>query len=77
MSALLTEDLVFVLPGEEMPQPVTLRGLLVGLGLERAPLVAQSAGVREWLRHNEPNVNLRGSIDRSGLVDAETFHASA
>lgn len=68
MSALLTEDLQFVLSNGEMPQAITVRGLLVQLGLERSPLHVQANGIRGWLMDNEPNVNLRRALDRSGLL---------
>lgn len=77
MSALLTEDLKFILPGEEMPQAITVRGLLVQLGLERASQHAQVDGIRRWLLNNEPNINLRKSLDRSGLLTSEQQKTSA
>lgn len=63
----LWDDSAFMRPGEEMPEPVTLRHLCVDLRVERQPKAKQAAAVREWLNDNVPNVNLRRSIERSGL----------
>lgn len=69
------DDDVFVPPGDEMPQPINLRGLLVDLQLEDSPLKEQAAGISAWLKGNEPNINLQYSIEQSGLLRA--FTASA
>jgi len=68
MSERLWDDGAFLTPGEPMPQPVSLAGLLEDLDLEDAGVERRAQGVRSWLAVNEPNVYLRRSIDRSGLL---------
>lgn len=52
---------------EDLPQPITIRGIWVDLGVTRESDEVKAAAVRGWLKDNVPNVNLRRSIERSGL----------
>ncbi|MGB6059155.1 MAG: hypothetical protein WBF71_12940 [Microthrixaceae bacterium] len=69
------DDDIFLAPGEEMPPPVTLSGLLRDLRVEHSPRAAQAAAVRRWLLTNEPVPLLRSFIEESGLLEA--YPASA
>lgn len=71
MSALHTEDLEFVLPGEKMPPPVNLGGLKADLGVEQAPRDVQDAAIREWLCHNTPSDGLRYFLEKAGYMEAD------
>lgn len=60
---------------EDLPQPITIRGLWVDLRVTRESDDVKAAAVRGWLNDNVPNVNLRESIRKSGLFTAEELRS--
>jgi hypothetical protein len=48
--------------------PTSAADLLSDLGLAKAPRVIQRAGVRRWMKRNEPHEVLRASLRRAELI---------
>ncbi|ANA87310.1 hypothetical protein SEA_GIBBLES_73 [Gordonia phage Gibbles] len=65
----LWDDSVFVLPGEELPEPAFVGQLLARLKLEDSPVDKQIEGIKEWLRTHEASTSLKMSLKRSGFAD--------
>jgi hypothetical protein len=66
----------WVMPGEEMPPPQTVRAVIVDLRLEKAPEAEQRAAVEAWVEDNEPSPNLRWSLRRNGYTIPSKWAAS-
>ncbi len=61
-------ELDIVKPGEEMPPPVTARGLLIDLRRENAPRPDQERAVAAWLGCNQPGERLTASLRHNGFL---------
>lgn len=58
----------FVLPGETLPPPVTVSGLLNDLQVHRESREIQQAAVSQWLQNNEPHPSLKPRLKRAGFI---------
>lgn len=66
------DDSAFLPIGSPMPPPYTAGSLLQRLRLLLAERDEQIAGIRDWLKTNEPTDGLVKSLQRRGFGDALT-----
>ncbi len=66
------DDSAFLPIGSPMPPPSTAGLLLHKLGLTLVDRDAQIAGIREWLKTNEPTPGLVRNLNRRGFGDVLT-----